>query len=80
MSLHESHNSGHGGGFVNRHKEMMGNAPPGGGRATAPATSGKTPAMKIKPGFRTGIPGRGQSKNRSAGVPRAKVYVQSEGL
>lgn len=39
-----------------------------------------TPSMTMKPGFNTGVPGKKQPKDRSAGVKRAPVYPTSEGL
>lgn len=38
------------------------------------------PSMKEKPGFMTGVPGKTQPKDRSAGVKRAPIYPKSEGL
>lgn len=41
---------------------------------------GKAPSLNLKPGFRTGAPGKKQSKDRSGGVKRAKNYPDSDGL
>lgn len=60
------------------HKDMMGNAPPSGGRPTGVKGS-KDLGMKVKPGFKTGVPGR-TGPDRSAGVKKIKQYADSEGL
>lgn len=60
------------------HKEMMGNEPPSGGRPTG-VKGGDGKGMKVKPGFKTGLPGK-SGPNRSAGVSKVKQYAQSEGL
>lgn len=33
-----------------------------------------------KPGFRTGLPGKSQPKNRSGGVKKCPIYPASHGL
>lgn len=40
----------------------------------------KSPGFPEKPGFNTGVPGKTQPKDRSAGVSRAKIHPKSEGL
>lgn len=52
----------------------------GGGKTSPGSKAGKGIGFAEKPGFKTGVPGKKQSKDRSAGVPRAKVNPQSEGL
>jgi hypothetical protein len=52
------------------------------GKGPNPGTPAATPgsmAFKERPGFKTGIPGKG-GPNRSAGVPRAKTHPSSDGL
>lgn len=61
------------------HKERMDTTPPGGGRKTG-VKGPKKKGMKIKPGFKTGVPGKTQPADRSGGTKRAKVYADSEGL
>jgi hypothetical protein len=38
-----------------------------------------SPTLNLKPGFSTSAPGKKQ-KDRSAGVKRAKIYPDSDGL
>ncbi len=46
----------------------------------APGThGGKAPAFKVKPGFNTGVPGK-KGPDRSAGVKRARVHVNPDGI
>lgn len=52
----------------------------GGKGANPRASGGKSASMNEKPGFATGAPGKKQSKDRSGGVKRAKVYAGSDGL
>lgn len=51
----------------------------GGGSKTAQPGGGSM-AFREKPGFKTGAPGKTQSKDRSGGVKRATVSPSSEGL
>jgi hypothetical protein len=60
------------------HKEMMDTMPPNGGRKTG-VKGAKKAGMKVKPGFKTGVPGK-TGPDRSGGTPKAKVYADSEGL
>ncbi len=54
------------------------------GRAKPPPPTGKrkggSSGFPVKPGFKTGAPGKKQPGNRSGGVTRAPVYPNSDGL
>ncbi len=54
------------------------------GRAKEPPATGKAKkggdGFPVKPGFKTGAPGKKQPGKRSGGTPRAKVYPTSDGL
>lgn len=56
------------------------------GRAVSPPATGNrgkregTDPFPMKPGFKTGLPGKKQSRDRSGGVYRCSVYPDSEGL
>jgi hypothetical protein len=53
----------------------------GGKGATTGQKGGKaTTTLGLKPGFKTSAPGKKQSKDRSGGVKRAKIYPDSDGL
>lgn len=52
-----------------------------GGKGADPSSPyGSAPSFQQKPGFKTGVPGKTQSKDRSGGVKRAKTSPDTEGL
>lgn len=50
------------------------------GQGPRPKSPAKDPGFREKPGFSTGVPGKKQPRDRSAGVKRAKIHPTSEGL
>lgn len=57
-------------------KKMLGNK-----TMKRPRRGGKAPGFKVKPAFpSTGVPGKTQPRDRSAGVVRVRKHPKSEGL
>jgi hypothetical protein len=54
----------------------LGNTPPKFKRKP----SAKEPPFNVRTAAWAGLPGKAQSRNRSAGVPKVQIYPKSEGL